>query len=678
MRALLAFALVSAVAFAEHTHRGPVKLTDDMHSLLGDADVGHTRYYPDWQYEGFKTKHEQQPAKRYHRQGTGPHDVLDMSKSTMNPHMANKSTPYPKNVLWLLNIFESGYGIPRSYNDILPNGDVYWATQTYLSVGAFNEYGNPTELDSMIGIQERTLTRFGLNLYDAATWMIALSLWQLHDVAYVYEENVLYTGTTGPGGTKNGGPGGLTNIRADNAGFQYGPQRVLGSDLPTIHYPGNVTHFPDAKKGGGGKAGKPTKKGPGSFFYRMIGPYYIMTDPMNGHYGNAWKFPWPNYDSTTSWNTFGEIHFNDWKPITGENVWGSMLGPIQSLGLKTDNNLTAQICGNEFRYPQVHCDWMKFDTIPPSIQLGMSILPALQALQDESGTLFHCPWGSKIFPPDPDEGANLSNENNFSGYASIDTFYWAVTNYSKGSSSSELKMALTAATRLRAGLKKWFKNPKILSATGQLPNSEQVVPQGGHLNSSGYHPVAIDTVGGLAMDCQTWGLAVMTRPEFDGLWGHGKAYKVWKTAVKYAGYYKGSVLAGIGYTDLANANGSVPVNDIWSAEWTFGAINMCQLVGQSYIDNGDVAMGQDMIADAQAMYDQVTLPWPDGLRFPDGSYVYANKRFFIPWGWFSNPISATCSTAWSVMMARNFDPFHYGGGNKPVLTTPPHMPSGMQ
>ena len=36
----------------------------------------------------------------------------------------------------------------------------------------------------------------------------------------------------------------------------------------------------------------------------------------------------------------------------------------------------------------------------------------------------------------------------------------------------------------------------------------------------------------------------------------------------------------------------------------------------------------------------------EGLRFPDGSYVYANKRFFIPWGWFSNPIGATCSTAW--------------------------------
>ena len=72
---------------------------------------------------------------------------------------------------------------------------------------------------------------------------------------------------------------------------------------------------------------------------------------------------------------------------------------------------------------------------------------------------------------------------------------------------------------------------------------------------------------------------------------------------------------------------------------------MNQIIGQSYIDNGDVAWGQEMLQDAQQMYDQVTLPWPDGLRFPDGSYVYANKRFFIPWGWFSNPISATCSTA---------------------------------
>ena len=648
---------------------GQVRVPKHVRRALRHAHDNHMRFYPDFKYEGFEEPHEVQPRENLRRRGTGPHDVQVSPGPTPNPHMANKTTPYPKNLQWLLNMFEEGYGIPRSYNDVLPNGDVYWASQTYLSVGAFDEFGKPTELDSMIAIQERTLTRFGLNLYDAAVWQIALSLWWLYDVAYIYEENILYTSTTGHAGTKGGNPGGITSIRADTADFQYGPQKIAGNELKTITYPGNVTHFPEKA----GTAGAPTHKGPGSFYYRMIGPKYTMVDPMNGAYGNAWKYPWPNYDSTTTWNTFGIIHFNDWKPITGENVWGAILGPIQALGLKTMNNLTNSTCGDYFRIPKVPCDFKKFDTTPPPVQLAISIIPALLALQTEQGSLIHCPWGAKIFPPDPEEGDNVSNENNFSGYASLDVFFEVLTNYTKGSSDEVLQWALMSVTKLRSGLDKWFDAPSILSPTGQLPNGEQVVPQGGHINSSGYFPVAMNTVGGLAIDCQTWGMTVMGQPRIDKNFGAGFSYKIWQIAKKYAGYYKGTTLAGVGYTDLANANGSVPVNTIWSAEWTFGAINMAQTLSMQYAASGDQEKATDLLNDAQSMYNQVTMQWPQGLQFPDGSYVYANKRFFIPWGWFSNPISALCSTAWSALMDRNFDPFHWQGGNKPALVVPPHM-----
>jgi len=640
--------------------------------ILNNVEQSHVRFYPDFKYEGFTQRHEAQHPDNLNRCGTGPHDLLRANETTRNPHMANMSMPYPKNLKWLLNMFESGYGIPRSYNDILPNGEVYWGTQTYLSIGAFDEYGNRTQLDSMIGIQERTLSRFGLNLYDAATWQIALTLWNLYDVAYIYESNVLYTGTTGPGPSGQGMPGGITDIRADDSDFQYGPNKVLGSALKTVTYPGNVTHFPAVN----GKPGTPTKKGPGSFFYRMIGPHYKMVDPMTGSYGNAWKYPWPNYDSTTTWNTFGIVHFNDWKPITGENVWAAILGPLQALGLKTNNNLTNSSCGNDFLRPEKWCDFKTFDTTPPPVQLSISIIPALIALQAEAGTLFHCPWGSKIFPPDPDEGANVSNENNFSGFASIDTLYWVLTNYTKGSSDQTLSWALESATNLRKGLLKWFSNANILSKKGQLPDGKQVVPQGGHYNSSGYFPVAINTKGGLAIDCQTWGMTVMGRETLDSKYGMGFSYGVWQTAKQYSGYFKGTVLAGVGYTDTAKNGTSVATNDIWSAEWTFGAINMAQVLSKSYRDAGDSEKADSLLADAQSMYNEVTKLWPEGLRFPDGSYVYANKRFFIPWGWFSNPISALCSTAWSVLQARNCDPFHWQCGEKPALLTPPHLQLG--
>jgi len=667
--ALAATAVLAACRKGAVPHHKHMRIPAHVRDILAENSFHHQRYFPDFKYEGFATKHEPQPKENLYRRGTGPHDVMATNETTPNPHMANRSWPYPQNVQWLINNFQDGYGIPRSYNDVLPSGQPYWGSQTYLSVGAFDEYGRKTELDSMIGIQERTLTRFGLNLYDAAVWEIALALWWLYDVTMIYEENILYTGSTGPAGRKDGNPGGLTNIRADASVYLYGMQKTEGSALKTITYPGNVTHFP-AKQGA---PEKPTHKGPGSFFFRMIAPYYQMTDPMDGNYGNAWKFPWPNYDSTTTWNTFGIIHFNDWKPITGENVWATMLGPLQALGLNTNGNMTNSTCGNPSDVPHVPCDFKTFDTTPPPVQLGISIIPALLALQAEPGTLFHCPWGAKIFPPDPDEGANVSNENNFSAYASIDLLYQVLKNYTSGTSDETLQWAMMAITKLKTGLDTWFDAPTILLDGGRAMNGSKVVPQGGHFNSSGWFPVPLDVVGGLAVDCQTWGMTVMGQPRIDKNFGHGTAYNIWQAAKKYAGYYKGPTLCGVGYTDLANSNGSVPVNDIWSAEWTFGAINMAQTLSQQYAAAGEAQWAAEFLADAQSMYNEVTMLWPQGLRFPDGSYVYANKRFFIPWGWFSNPVSALCSTGWSVMMDRNFDPFHYGGGNKPKLTIPPHL-----
>ena len=51
-----------------------------------------------------------------------------------------------------------------------------------------------------------------------------------------------------------------------------------------------------------------------------------------------------------------------------------------------------------------------------------------------------------------------------------------------------------------------------------------------------------------------------------------------------------------------------------------------------------------------------------GLVQADGSYLYANKRFFIPWGWYANPIGATSSTGWAVFYDYMYNPFQLGGG----------------
>lgn len=556
-------------------------------------------------------------------------------------------TIYSPQLKFLLNRMVQG--LPRSYSDVLPNGDNFWVTSMYLDVGAIDPFGNEVPLDSQIAIQERTLTRYGLNLYDGATWEIALALEGLADIAIIYEENILYPGSTGSDTTV----GGIIDIRSDTPDYNYGVSAIEGDDLAIITLPGNVSRVVAVN-------GNPTKTTsqtqPGAFFYRMIGPKYFMTDPFDGDYGNQWKYPWPNTDNTTTWNIGGLVHWNDWKPITGENVWAAITGPLQVLWITNGTKI------NEFK---------TFDTTPAPIQLALSILPALKALQSPLGSLYHCPKGTKMFPPDPNEETNVSNENNFSAYAALTMLNELLVNKSAGSTDPILMQAKVDIQNLLNGLDGWF-TKYILSEPYQ---GYRVIYQGGHVSFDGkFDAVPINTTGGFAVDCQTWGMSVLGQKRVDALFGAEAAYNIWQATKKFAGYYNpAGQLGGVGYTIVEGEK----TNMIWSAEWTWGAIGACEKLSYEYNLAGRADLAADLQADAQSMVSLVTQPmvrctngaWcGGGLVQEDGSYLYANSRFFIPWGWYANPIGATCSTAWAVMHDHNYNPFVLGGGHVSPLS----------
>ncbi len=50
------------------------------------------------------------------------------------------------------------------------------------------------------------------------------------------------------------------------------------------------------------------------------------------------------------------------------------------------------------------------------------------------------------------------------------------------------------------------------------------------------------------------------------------------------------------------------------------------------------------------------------LSLPTRPYLYASRRYFVPFGWYANPLTSTTSTAWMLMVANLFNPFVYGGG----------------
>jgi len=244
--------------------------------------------------------------------------------------------------------------------------------------------------------------------------------------------------------------------------------------------------------------------------------------------------------------------------------------------------------------------------------------------------------------------------------------YELLVNKTVGTTDPILTQAITDLKNLRAGLQKWFS----YSLLSEPYDGFKVVYQGGHVGfDSTYEPVPINQTGGFAVDCQTWGMTVLGQKNVDSWYGTGTAYNIWQATKKFAGYYNPQgQLGGVGYTIVQNGNES---SLIWSAEWTWGAIGACEKLAYEYNLIGRADLATSLTADANSMINLVTQPivrcangaWcGGGLVQEDGSYLYANSRFFIPWGWYANPIGATCSTAWSVMHTHKFNPFILGGG----------------
>jgi len=266
-----------------------------------------------------------------------------------------------------------------------------------------------------------------------------------------------------------------------------------------------------------------------------------------------------------------------------------------------------------------------------------------------------------MFPPDTDEATNISNENNFSGWAAFKALSFVLKYFAKDTSDATLVQAKNQVDTLISGLEKWFSDKLLPSKLFQL----DLINQGGHVTFPGvYTPATGDQA--FAVDCQTWGLTAMGQKKFDSLYGSGMAMKIWRNTKSLAGFYIGGKLAGVGYTKQGDQK-------IWSGEWTWGAINMAYKLSLEYGNSSNGDFAQELKNDADSMRSFLIQPitrcengsWcSGGLVQSDGSMLYSNARFFIPWGWYANPIGATSSTGWMVFDQYQYNPFELGGGSR--------------
>jgi len=156
-----------------------------------------------------------------------------------------------------------------------------------------------------------------------------------------------------------------------------------------------------------------------------------------------------------------------------------------------------------------------------------------------------------------------------------------------------------------------------------------------------------------AVDCQTWTIAVLGPSKIDSWFGAGTAANIWTTTKKLGGYnyliFDGSV-QGLGFSYNTNAQ-------VISGEWTFGGINMLRVMTQATGNSSYASEGNGLRDNISILITQtVTI---NGVQCV--GINYANKRYYIPFGWWSNPLVSTASTGWGVMVDSNFNPFFLGG-----------------
>lgn len=144
-----------------------------------------------------------------------------------------------------------------------------------------------------------------------------------------------------------------------------------------------------------------------------------------------------------------------------------------------------------------------------------------------------------------------------------------------------------------------------------------------------------------------------------------------------------------------------------SAEWTFGAINLVRSLMSYYGSDYAITPGTPLNQDEASMVlgvlqlhsdnypttdlfqlsgnDITTGRPPNYLSYvptttinsPGGWFLYASKRYFIPFGWFANPLPSLTSTSWAIMTQYQYNPFNPKGGYQDLWTYPTHRPLGL-
>jgi len=272
-----------------------------------------------------------------------------------------------------------------------------------------------------------------------------------------------------------------------------------------------------------------------------------------------------------------------------------------------------------------------------SITMALNFLPSLTKMISPNGAVYYSPKNTIGFNS-TDTGFTVSTENQVSLLAGLKMLRYVLTQ--KNINPDQLPAINNLITSVTNYVKSAY-NPSL-----------GFFIQGGSYDVHGNWAWNMGS-DNFAVDCQTWTISVIGPTTIDQWFGAGTTANIWVTTKKLGGYnyliFDGSV-QGVGYTYNT-------VDQVFSGEWSFGAINMLRIIAA--ITNNSTYANE-----ASSMRDNINAQLTQQGTINNVQVTginYAQKRYYIPFGWMANAILSTASTGWAVMVDSNFNPFYFGG-----------------
>jgi len=433
--------------------------------------------------------------------------------------------------------------------------------------------GEPNEVSDII---ERMIVEEGLVIYDGAVAQIVLAML-----------------------------GGQGNIELASVPIETYWEGQVG-DLNNIRagYPINeFIYDPDNPESVSSNLSEKGKRG---FIFRIINAngHYNTEDPLDGK---------TLFEGFPNWPT---VHWEDWKPVAGENAWVAMAA--------------LHIYHN--KYYDASTQSYKNDNNAIELQLAEELARAALILQAENGGIRMAPLGTYRNPadcatPEEEEGAwwyhQISGENNISWYSAFRMLYEVTKKevYKKAMEDIEF----------------YFQE--------SFNDRENYFYQGMHFINGAWKP----NDEHFALDVQTWALTAFGPEKIDSWFGEGTSFAIWRTAKSLSGVHdaEGNLL-GVGY---------IHEHDRLSVEWTAGAIFAARRLSHYYETINDEWS-------YKARYDAFTMRrgvevLRSELSDTCAAYSYSSKRGWIPFGWFSHDpeVLSLSSTGWILFVDSHYNPF---------------------